>query len=157
MRNPLTNCFQNLRALTPPKAIYLHCTESPPNKQELQKPWLNSQPGCCQVHFQKTDQCRCTTDWAMVCGVSLDNKCTEFWVPVWWNTAGETWETKKQLDQHITSVLRCKEKKHCSINKDDTLITEKHACFWLLAGTPFRSLSYAPVILCGVEVAISVQ
>lgn len=59
---PLTNCFQNLRALSPPKACYLHCTESPPNKHELQKPLLNSRPGRCQVYIQRIDWCRCTAE-----------------------------------------------------------------------------------------------
>lgn len=59
---PLTNCFQNLRALSPPKACYLHCTESPPNKHELQKPLLNSRPGRCQVYIRRTDWCRCTAE-----------------------------------------------------------------------------------------------
>lgn len=43
------------------------------------------------------------------------------------------------------------------INDKSKKTKTTHAWFWLLAGTPFRSLSYAPVILCGVEVAISVQ
>lgn len=50
----------------------------------------------------------------------------------------------------------------CSVQLKKNTITSLRklfalTCFWLSVGTPFRSLSDAPVILCDMEVAISVQ